>query len=132
MVACCAGLGSELDGQKLNSAMRKDQQDRNPVWILLKILGCVPVLLTLTFKGYLSLHWTIVFMAALVVGLVFGMKKMLFGAVLPICGVLLFATRFAGGDSRQFAEIITSVVVIALMLLGLWFMLGGPLRRNRN
>lgn len=111
---------------------RKDKDDRSPILAWLKILGFLPPLVTVTYKGWIPVWLAVVAMAILVVGLVFGMKKIVAGVVLPIFGAAIFAVLYSDGDSGKFAEILTVLGALALALLGFWFVLGGPLRRKRH
>lgn len=112
--------------------MRNDKDDKNPLLVWLKIIGFLPPLIAVTYKGWLPVGWAMAAMVVLVFGLVFGMKKIVAGVVLPIFGAAIFAVLYSDGDTGKFAGILTLLATLALVLLGLWFMLGGPLRRKRR
>lgn len=112
--------------------MGNDSQEKNPVLVWLKIFGFLPPLITVTYKGWIPLWLAIVSMVVFVVGLVFGLKRIIAGVVLPVFSVAIFAVVYSDGDNGRFAGTLSTLAVLAFVLLGLWFMLGGPLKRRRN
>jgi len=71
-------------------------------------------------------------MMMLVLGLVFGVARIVMRILLPISSAVVFGILCSYRDKGEIAELLSGLAVLAFALLGIWFMIGGPLKRGRN
>ena len=82
------------------------------------ILGFLPPLITVALKGWIPIWLAGVAMFALVVGLVFGIKRLVQGVVLPVFSVAIFAVVNSAGDGGKLSAVLEPLIVLATVLLG--------------
>ncbi len=96
----------------------------------LTILSLVVLSVRLFMSGLLNSSFLTIALLAVVAAMAFGRAGRILAA--SVGGLLLLAQLLSNGDSAMRGQVIQSILVLALVLLGIYVILGGKLRRSKR
>jgi general stress protein CsbA len=103
-----------------------------PLLAWLTFLGYLPLIIRGMVNGTLSPEVAAILLLVIVVAVRAGVKKFYSKIVVPIVGVVLFASQYSKGDTNSFWAILSAVFTLSLIMLGFYIMISGFFRTKHN